>query len=122
MALPKAKSKAKPKKTPAKKAVTAKAAPRTVAPAPKAAAAQDLKVIEGVGPKLETILKEAGITTYQAIAKTPVAELKKVILAAGPRYKSYDPSTWAEQALLADAGKLDELKTLQGQLKGGEVK
>jgi predicted flap endonuclease-1-like 5' DNA nuclease len=116
------KPKAEAKKSPAKRAVTAKAAPRTAAPAPKAAAPQDLKVIEGVGPKLESILKEAGITTYQAIANTPVAKLKQLILAAGPRYKSYDPSSWAEQALLADAGKMEALKALQDQLKGGEVK
>lgn len=120
-ARPKA-SKAKAKKSPEKRAVTAKAAPRSAAPSPKASAPQDLKVIEGVGPKLESILKDAGITTYEAIAKTPVAELKEVIQAAGPRYKSYDPSSWAEQALLADAGKMDALEALQSQLKGGEVK
>ncbi|RMF01560.1 MAG: hypothetical protein D6772_04620 [Bacteroidetes bacterium] len=115
-------SKVSTKKSPEKKAVTAKAAPQTAAPTPTAVAPQDLKVIEGIGPKLESILKEAGITTYEAIAKTPVPKLKAIIVAAGPRYKSYDPSSWAEQALLANAGKMDALKALQDQLKGGEVK
>lgn len=120
---------AKKTKTVAKAATPKKASPKAAtkrttkkATTKNTTAPQDLKVIEGVGPKLESILKEAGITTYKTLATTPVANLKAIILKAGPRYKSYDPSSWAEQALLADAGKMDALNALQNQLKGGEIK
>lgn len=69
----------------------------------------DLKVIDGVGPKLESILNEAGITSYIALAKTSEKKLTKILEEAGPRYRMHNPSDWKAQAKLAAAGKLEEL-------------
>lgn len=81
----------------------------------------DFKIIEGIGPKMATILNEAGIVTFKQLAGTKVATIKEVLAAAGPRFKMHDPSNWAAQAKLAAAGKMDELKTLKAELKAGKV-
>jgi large subunit ribosomal protein L21 len=77
----------------------------------------DLKLIEGIGPKISALLNSAGIKTFAALAATDVATVQKILDAAGLRLA--DPGTWAEQAKLAADGKMDELKKLQDSLKGG---
>jgi len=62
----------------------------------------DLKRIEGIGPKMSAALRNAGIRTYARLAETDVTELRSAIEAAG---LTFAPSlvTWAAQArLLAD--------------------
>ena len=79
----------------------------------------DLKIIEGVGPKIETLLKEGGINTWAELAEAPVERLKEILDAAGPRYQIHDPSTWPAQSKFAAEGKWDELKEYQDMLLGG---
>lgn len=69
----------------------------------------DLKVIDGIGPKLESILNEAGITSYAGLAKTSEKKLAQILEAAGPRYKMHNPSDWKVQAKMAAADKLEDL-------------
>ena len=80
----------------------------------------DLKKIEGIGPKIEQILHEGGITTFAQLADSDADQVKELLTAAGPRYAIHNPATWAKQAALAAAGKWDELKELQDQLDGGK--
>lgn len=69
------------------------------AEAPKTAAkGDDLKKLEGVGPKLAEILNEAGITTYASLAETSIEKLKEILEAAGSRYASKDPAPWIAEA------------------------
>ena len=77
----------------------------------------DLKKIEGIGPKIASVLPEAGITTFAKLAAMESTQIKYVLQAAGVRI-GY-PETWPEQAALAAAGKWDELEALQSTLKGG---
>ena len=79
----------------------------------------DLKVVEGVGPKIETLLKEGGIATWEALAAADVDRIREILEAAGPRYQIHDPSTWPAQAKFAAEGKWDELKEYQDMLVGG---
>jgi len=79
----------------------------------------DLKKIEGIGPKIAGILNEAGIYTFYNLSQTPVDRLKGILLDAGNRYKIHNPSTWPEQSALAANGEWDRLKQLQDQLDGG---
>lgn len=81
-----------------------------------------LSKIEGIGPKIDEILKAAGIKTFQALADADVDSLKAILADAGGRYKSKDPSTWPQQAALAAAGDKAGLKALQDELKGGRAK
>src|SRR5680860_702626 len=58
----------------------------------------DLKKLEGVGPKLAEILNEAGIVTYADLAGSSVDKLKEILEAAGRRYASKDTAPWIEEA------------------------
>jgi len=78
--------------------------------------ADDLKKIEGIGPKISSVLAESGVTTFARLAELSIDEIKG-ILEGKVRIAIVD--TWAEQAALAAAGKWDELETLQDELQGG---
>lgn len=80
----------------------------------------DLKVVEGIGPKIEGLLKAAGIMTWQELSETDLERIQSILNEAGPRYKLAAPRTWPEQAALAAAGRWKELKTLQDHLQGGK--
>jgi small subunit ribosomal protein S1 len=79
----------------------------------------NFKKIEGIGPKMEQIIKDSGIMSYAQLAGSTADHLREVLAAAGNRYKKFDPTTWPEQAQLASEDKWEELKTLQDQLHGG---
>ena len=82
--------------------------------------ADDLEVIEGIGPKIALVLREAGITTFAQLAKEEPGNLKGVLEKAGMRLA--DPVSWPEQAKLAAEGDREGLNALQDQLKGGRRK
>jgi hypothetical protein len=84
----------------------------------EAAAPEDLKRIEGIGPKISSLLGAAGITTFAQLAATDVSRLSR-ILEEADLVGLADPSTWPEQARLANAGEWGELEALQDELKGG---
>ena len=86
----------------------------------KAFAADDLKVVEGIGPKIESLLKAAKIDSHIELAQTSVEKIKEVLDAAGDRYRLADPSTWPKQARMAAEGKWEELKDYQDFLQGGK--
>ena len=110
---------AKAKKA-AKAPVAEKAAPAAKkAPAKKAAKGDDLKIIEGIGPKIAEVFNDAGIVSFQDLANADVAKLREILDAAGSQFASHDPTTWPQQAELAALGKMDELKVLQDELQGG---
>jgi DNA-directed RNA polymerase subunit beta' len=78
----------------------------------------DLQAIEGIGPKIASVLQSAGIGTFSQLAQADVDRLQEILTEAGIA-KISDPNTWPEQAKLAAAGNWEELETLQDQLKGG---
>lgn len=87
------------------------------APSPEPPAADDLTRIEGIGPKISSVLQAAGIATFVDLANADTAHLKQILVDAGLRIQN--PSTWPEQAALAGAGRWEDLKALQGQLSAG---
>ncbi len=91
------------------------------APAPKAKAANgdDLKLIEGIGPKVAETLVAAGIVTFADLAATTAEKVKEILDASEGNFNAADPTTWAQQAQLAADGKMEELKELQDRLHGG---
>jgi len=89
--------------------------------AKKAVEGDDLKVIEGIGPKIADLLINAGIITFADLAATSAEKVKEILDAAGSKFAIHDPTTWAQQAELARDGKWDELKELQEQLNGGKA-
>lgn len=95
------------------------------APAPKSKAKKstggdDLKVVEGIGPKIEEILNAAGILTYADLSSKSADEIREILLEQGSRNKMFDPTTWPEQAKLLAEGKTDEHQALKESLKAGK--
>jgi predicted flap endonuclease-1-like 5' DNA nuclease len=95
--------------------------PKAEAPQPeKAAAPDDLKVVEGIGPKIASVLRTAGVETFAQLAAADVDRLKEILEAADPNLlRLADPTTWPEQARLAAGGEWEALEKLQDELKGG---
>jgi predicted flap endonuclease-1-like 5' DNA nuclease len=80
----------------------------------------DLKRIEGIGPKLSSVLRVAGILTFAQLADATPDELTEILEAADPRLlRLAHPASWPEQAALAAAGEWEALEALQGTLKRG---
>lgn len=126
IAAPKAKAKKTVKKAAsakpaAKKAKITKAAPKAVKKA-EPAPADDLKKIEGIGPKIAGLLNAKGIYTFADLGKAKKALLVETLAEAGSRFKMHDPSTWAKQAKMAAKGEWEKLAKLQAELKGGRKK
>lgn len=69
-------------------------------------ATDDLRRIEGIGPKMATVLNVAGIRTYQQLADTDVEALRAVVRAGGARATASLP-TWPQQARLLATGGAD---------------
>lgn len=77
----------------------------------------DLKIIEGIGPRIAALLTQHGITTFAQLAATDITHIQHILDQANLHLA--DPQTWPQQAQLAADGRLDDLRTLQDQLKGG---
>jgi predicted flap endonuclease-1-like 5' DNA nuclease len=111
-------SRQQPRPLPAPVALPAPAAPKPPAPARTAKAkSDDLTLIEGIGPKINSVLQAAGVHTFAQSAALKPKAIKTLITAGGIRIG--DPATWPEQAPLAADGKWDKLKILQDKLQGG---
>jgi predicted flap endonuclease-1-like 5' DNA nuclease len=114
---------AAPEEGPEKEAVApteVEVSPEAAEVAPQAAEADDLKVIEGIGPKISMVLQEGGIQTFAQLAGTEPEEIRAILEAADPRLaRLADPGTWPEQAALAAGDKWQALADLQDTLKGG---
>ena len=86
-------------------------------PTPTPTVPDNLRRIEGIGPKVAGILNGAGIATFAQLADTSVEQLRAILEAEGLKFMK--PDTWPEQAALAARGDWDALQNLQEQLKGG---
>jgi len=80
---------------------------------------ENLKIIEGIGPKIQQILYAAGIHTYAKLSEQSVEQLESILKAAGIRLAN--PQTWPAQASYAKTGSLAELTKYQSTLKGGRI-
>ena len=95
-------------------------AEKVTLPSGKKIKVDDLKVVEGIGPKIEGLLHEAGIKTWADLAGATVEKVQEVLDAAGPRYRIHNPATWSKQAQLCVDAKWEELEKYQDELKGGK--
>lgn len=80
----------------------------------------DLKIIEGIGPKIEELYHNAGIDTWLKLSQTSIEKLQFILNAGGENFAMHNPGTWARQAELAYKGKWQELKDWQDALDGGK--
>jgi predicted flap endonuclease-1-like 5' DNA nuclease len=80
----------------------------------------DLKIIKGVGSKIEKLYHHAGIDTWLALSETSTEESQAILDAGNENFSMHNPETWAGQAKLAYEGKWQELKNWQDDLDGGK--
>jgi len=80
---------------------------------------EDLKNIEGIGPKIEEVLNNNGIFTYKQLHQTDRDTIKSYLDSAGNQFKMHEPESWPHQAGMADRGEWEELKTYQDFMGGG---
>jgi large subunit ribosomal protein L21 len=104
--------KAAPKK--AAKKVEAKTETKKAAPKK----ADDLKKIEGIGPKIASTLADAGIVTFADLAKSDASKVSEIIADVRGNHVT---DTWPAQAQMAADGKWDDLKKWQDELNGGKA-
>jgi predicted flap endonuclease-1-like 5' DNA nuclease len=90
---------------------------QAVAEAPVPTKVDDLTLIEGIGPRVASILNLQGITNFTQLASTELPTLEKMLKDNGLQF--IKPASWIQQAGLAAEGKMDELKALQDRLIGG---
>jgi len=100
-------------------AAAAPAGEKVTLPSGKTIKQDDLKMIEGIGPKIEGLLHDAGIKTWADLANAPTEQVQAILDEAGPRYRIHEPTTWAKQARLATDGNWAELEAYQDHLDGG---
>jgi len=124
------------KAAPAKPAAKPKAKPKAKAPAKavdidlKAARAagfkiknaDDLTIIEGIGPKINELFRNAGLKTFKQVSTATVPQMRKILDDGGSRFRIANPSTWAQQAKLAANNQWKALNKLQDELSGGVKK
>lgn len=87
----------KAKKTVAKKTVAKKVEDKKVE-VPASDKKDDLKLIKGIGPKLEEVLNGIGLTAFEQIKKLTIKDMTKLLSDAGVNTKLYDISGWKKQA------------------------
>ena len=77
----------------------------------------DFTVIEGVGPKICSLLEEAGYNDFQSLSKAKIGDLRQILMDAGSRYKMHDPKHWSKQAKFAANDQWSKLNAFQAELK-----
>lgn len=80
----------------------------------------DLKIVEGIGPKIEELFHKAGIRTWKALSETTVERCQQILDNAGEDYRIHKPATWPRQCEMAYLRKWNELKEWQDKMIGGK--
>jgi predicted flap endonuclease-1-like 5' DNA nuclease len=81
----------------------------------------DLKLVEGIGPKIEGLFHNFDIKTWKALSETSVAKCQEVLDSGGDRYQVHDPASWPMQARMAFEGKWKALARWQDEHKRGKL-
>jgi predicted flap endonuclease-1-like 5' DNA nuclease len=72
----------------------------------------DLTVIPGIGPNVEELCHGIGIRTWYDLATTEASLLRTMLVDAGPRFSTHDPSLWPEMGRLLAAGRWQEFRDM----------
>lgn len=80
----------------------------------------NLQVLVGIDADSASLLKKAGIGSFERLAETPLGELTRLLQQGGPKYALVDPMSWPEQAAYVLDRDYVALDRLQSRLKGIE--
>ncbi|WP_010519613.1 hypothetical protein [Croceivirga radicis] len=81
----------------------------------------DLKIVEGIGPKIEGLFHNFDIKTWKTLSETSIEKCQEVLNSGGERYRIHNPGSWPLQAKMAYEGKWLELVKWQDEHKGGKL-
>ena len=91
------------------------------APLGKRITADDLTVVEGIGPQIAELCHGIGIRTWAELSTTEVSLLRTMLNDAGQRFKAHDPTSWPEQGGVRPAGAWSEFVALTERLDSGRA-
>ncbi len=80
----------------------------------------DLKIVEGIGPKIESLFHNFGITTWKDLSEVSTVKCQEVLNSGGKRYRIHDPASWPMQAKMAYEGKWKILAKWQDKHRAGK--
>ena len=80
----------------------------------------DLKLVEGIGPKIEGLFHNFGIKTWKELAETSADKCQEVLDSGGKRYRIHDPASWPMQAKMAHEGHWEQLFEWQEKHRAGK--
>ncbi|WP_431124908.1 hypothetical protein [Flagellimonas flava] len=80
----------------------------------------DLKIVEGIGPKIEGLFHNFGIKTWKDLSEISTVKCQEVLNSGGDRYRIHDPASWPMQAKMAYKGQWVELAKWQDKHKSGK--
>lgn len=86
----------------------------------KAIKENDLKLIEGIGPKIEELFHNYNIKTWRSLSETSVDKCQEILNSGGSRYRIHDPASWPMQAKMAYEGHWEQLYIWQEKHKAGK--
>ena len=81
----------------------------------------DLKIVEGIGPKIQQLFHSYNIKTWKDLSETAVAKCQEILDSGGAPYKIHDPASWPMQAKMAYEGKWKDLYKWQEEHKRGKL-
>ncbi|MFT4832072.1 MAG: putative flap endonuclease-1-like 5' DNA nuclease [Psychroserpens sp.] len=81
----------------------------------------DLKVIEGIGPKIEKLFHDFEIKSWDALSEASVKKCQDVLDSGGDRYRIHNPGSWPMQAKMAHEGRWKALARWQEEHKAGKL-
>ena len=124
---PKAKAekvkKAKAENAPKAKAEKAKAQPapkaKAAKPAPVSSIPENLELIKGLGPKVNTLLKGLGVTSFAQVASWTAADVSEIDAQLGAFAGRITRDNWIDQAQLLAAGDVAGFEQKYGALGTG---
>jgi predicted flap endonuclease-1-like 5' DNA nuclease len=79
----------------------------------------NFEIIEGIGPKINSVLHAANVHTFDQLAKMDIPSISKILDAAGPNFKLANPESWSAQSALCAKGSWETLKKMQDELIAG---
>ena len=80
----------------------------------------DLKLVEGIGPKIEGLFHNFDIKTWKALSETSADKCQEVLDSGGKRYRIHDPASWPMQAKMAYEGHWEQLFEWQEKHRAGK--
>ena len=81
----------------------------------------DLKIVEGIGPKIENLFHNFDVRSWKALSELSVVKCQEVLDSGGDRFRVHDPASWPMQARMAYEGRWKDLARWQDEHQHGKL-